>query len=134
MSIPRTLTLVGATLALAAGCASHGASPRASATTHQPATSSTAPAAPNTDATPTARITIKNFAFGAPITVRRGASVTVVNSDDTAHTVTADNGSFNTNPIFGGTSTHFNAPPTAGIYTFHCNIHANMHGKLIVTN
>ncbi|HEY1740104.1 MAG TPA: cupredoxin domain-containing protein [Acidimicrobiia bacterium] len=77
-------------------------------------------------------MTIHNFAFSTK-PVRAGATVTIANKDDTAHTVSADNGAFNTAPIFGGTSAHFRAPQTPGTYKFHCNIHANMHGVLTVT-
>jgi plastocyanin len=66
--------------------------------------------------------------------VKAGATVTVHNADDTAHTVTAADGSFDTNPIFAGTSKTFVAPSKPGTYKFHCNIHANMQGMLIVTS
>jgi plastocyanin len=79
-----------------------------------------------------ATITIKNFMFGTPITVTTGETVTVKNADTTTHTLAADGGAFDTGNIFAGTSATFVAPKP-GVYKFHCNIHANMHGTLTVT-
>ena len=78
-------------------------------------------------------ITIKNFAFGAPITVKAGATVTVFNDGDQTHTLSADDAtSFDTGPIVGGKTVTFVAPAKPGTYKFHCNIH-DMHGSLQVT-
>jgi plastocyanin len=77
-------------------------------------------------------ITIKNFMFGAPITVKAGATVTVMNADSTTHTVAADGKSFDTGEIQAGKSATFVAPK-AGVYKFHCNIHNYMMGTLTVT-
>lgn len=79
-------------------------------------------------------ITIKNFAFSPnPIKVKAGATITVMNSDGTAHTVTADDKtSFDTSPIPGGTSKTITAPSKPGTYPYHCNIHDYMKGTLVV--
>lgn len=80
-----------------------------------------------------ARITIKNFMFGpATLTVHPGETVTVVNQDSTAHTVTADDKSFDTGAINGGATTTFTAPATAGSYPYICTIHQFMHATLAV--
>ena len=42
--------------------------------------------------------------------VKAGATVTVKNEDRFAHTVTADNGEFNTDNIDGGKTVTFTAP------------------------
>jgi plastocyanin len=104
---------------VAAGCGSSSKSAAPSATTGNPA-------APNT-------ITIKNFMFGAPITVTAGSTVTVMNTDTTTHTVAADDKSFDTGEIHAGATATFVAPMAAGTYTFHCNIHNYMMGSLTVT-
>jgi plastocyanin len=79
-------------------------------------------------------ITIANLTFAPqPASVKSGATVTVKNTDDLAHTVTSDDAtSFNItiNPNSTGT---FTAPSKAGTYKFHCNIHSSMHGTLTVT-
>ena len=54
------------------------------------------------------------------------------NKDGVAHTVTADDGSFDVKVGAGSTAT-FTAPATAGTYQFHCKIHSSMHGTLTVT-
>lgn len=79
-----------------------------------------------------ATITISNFDFGPAVTVKPGATITVINKDTTPHDVDADDGtSFNT-PLVSNGSLTFTAPMTPGTYPFHCSIHANMHGTLTV--
>ena len=79
-----------------------------------------------------AQITIKGSSFTVAGSVAAGSTVTVKNEDGFAHTVTADNGEFNTNNIDGGKTVTFTAPSKAGSYKFHCNIHSFMHGTLTV--
>ncbi len=67
-----------------------------------------------------------------PPSVPAGATITVHNKDDVAHTVTADTGhAFGVTIPASGTAT-FTAPATAGSYPFHCTYHANMHATLTV--
>jgi plastocyanin len=75
-------------------------------------------------------ITIKDFIFTTPASVSPGATVTVHNMDGLAHTVTADGGDFDS-PAPAGTSS-FTAPTKPGSYPFHCSIHPEMHGTLVV--
>ena len=78
-------------------------------------------------------VKIANFAFGpATLTVKVGASVTWTNADTTAHTVTADDGSFNSSDITPGT-TFKQVFAKAGTFTYHCNIHHSMTGTVTVT-
>ncbi|PYC70172.1 metal-binding protein [Streptomyces tateyamensis] len=80
------------------------------------------------------RITIKDFQFqpGA-LTVHPGESITVANQDATAHTVTADDKSFDTKTIAPGASATFTAPAKPGTYPYICTIHQYMHGSLTVS-
>ena len=76
-------------------------------------------------------VSIKNFAFNpsnAIVTV--GTTVTWTNNDSTAHTVTADDASFDSGNLNPGQSyTHtFTA---AGTISYHCKIHPMM--KAFVT-
>jgi plastocyanin len=112
-------TVVLAVAFVTAACGSSSSSKATSSTT------ATASGAGDT-------ITIKNFMFGAPITVKAGATVTVKNTDPTTHTVAANDKSFDTGEIVAGTSATFVAPK-AGTYKFHCNIHNYMQGTLNVT-
>ena len=76
-------------------------------------------------------ISIDDFVFSGPGTVNPGGEITVTNNDSEAHTVTADDGSFDVT-IPGGTSTTFTAPSEAGSYGFFCKFHGNMRGTLTV--
>ena len=78
-------------------------------------------------------ITIKNFNFSPKsLTVKAGTKITVHNEDNTTHTVTANDGSFNTGNIPGGGTATF-TPTKAGSFPYICNIHQYMHGTLKVT-
>lgn len=76
-------------------------------------------------------IHIKSFAYSGPDSVPAGAKVTVMNMDSEAHTLTADDGSFEA-VVKPGTSVTFMAPDKAGSYAYHCTYHTNMHGTLTV--
>jgi plastocyanin len=86
-----------------------------------------------TGSTPASDITISNFTFSpASLTVAPGAKVTVTNNDTVRHDVDSDDTtSFTTTPIGKGTFT-FTAPMTPGSYSYHCSVHPNMRGTLIV--
>lgn len=81
---------------------------------------------------PELTIHIKSFAYTGTDSVPAGATVTVMNMDTVAHTVTADDGSFDA-VVKAGTSASFTAPAKAGTYSYHCTYHSNMHGTLTVT-
>jgi plastocyanin len=75
-------------------------------------------------------VSIKNMAFSpSSLTVATGTTVTWVNNDGITHTVTADNGSFNSGNITPGNSfTHtFSA---VGAVSYHCSIHPMMTGSV----
>ena len=101
------------------------------ATPAQPSTGLAAASASAPASGPT--ITVQSFAFGAPVTVKPGAVVKVVNRDGTDHTVTSDDGtSFDVSVSNDGGTATFKAPSKAGTYKFHCSIHPDMHGTLVV--
>lgn len=85
----------------------------------------------STGATAEATIHIKSFAYSDPGNVPAGSTMTVMNMDTVAHTVTADDGSFDA-VVKAGTSTTFTVPGKPGKYTYHCTYHSNMHGTLTV--
>jgi plastocyanin len=115
------LLVLVATALVAAGCGGGGGAPSAGA----------APSAGGS-LTKSSGITIDNFKF-SPSTSRvaAGARVAVANNDSTAHTVTANDGSFDSGTVNPGDSTSFRAP-AAGSYAYHCTIHPFMKGTLIV--
>lgn len=77
-------------------------------------------------------VVIQNFSFRpARLTVAPGTHVTVTNRDNTAHTMSAQNGAFDTGPIDGGKSVTITVNK-AGTYAYICKIHSNMHGTVVV--
>ncbi len=66
-----------------------------------------------------------------PITVTRGSTVTWTNNDTVTHTATADSGSWNSGGLAPGTS-YSTTYQIAGTYPYHCTIHPNMVGSVIV--
>jgi plastocyanin len=76
-------------------------------------------------------IDIANQKFNeSSVTIRVGTTVTWTNNDDSEHTVTADEGLFDTSVIDGGT---FSFTFTeAGEFPYHCEIHRGMQGEIIV--
>jgi plastocyanin len=78
-----------------------------------------------------AALTIKSFKFSpTPLKVDAGATVDVTNADGTNHTVTADDGSFDTKAFDDEKS--FTAPSKPGTYAYHCDIHDYMKGVIQV--
>jgi plastocyanin len=77
-------------------------------------------------------VAISGFAFSPKtITVTVGDTVTWTNSDSTAHTATADDGSFDTGTVGNG-ATGSATFATAGTFAYHCKIHASMTGTITV--
>jgi plastocyanin len=117
-------------VAALAGCSDSGGSSSSST----PSASRSAPSAPPSPSGGggQAKITIKNFAFHpAALTVAPGTKVTVVNADNTAHTVTAGS-TFNTGNVGAGKTVVFTAPSKAGTHRYICTIHPFMKGSLTV--
>jgi len=82
---------------------------------------------------PVDALTISNFTFGPnPAVVAIGTTVTVTNRDDTAHTLTAANGSFDTGEIAGGQSATVTLD-RAGTFAYFCDIHQYMKGTVRVS-
>ena len=127
MKVGRKLSSLGMVFILlgTAGCGS-GTSAPASASPSGSGSGSTAVTAAGT-------ITIKDFAYGDPLTVAPGATIAITNMDSAAHTVTADEGSaFDAEVKGGGGTATFTAPTKPGSYAYHCTFHPGMHGVLIV--
>jgi plastocyanin len=77
-------------------------------------------------------ITISAFHFSPdPLTAKVGDVVTVTNNDAINHTLTANDGSFDTGVFSSGSKAiHL---IKAGIFAYHCNIHAFMTGTIRVS-
>src|SRR5215213_4140216 len=78
-------------------------------------------------------VQVVDFAFEpGTITVPVGATVTWTNTGSRSHTVTADDGSFDSGRLDPGEqfSQTFDKP---GTFTYHCGVHPEMQGSVVVT-
>lgn len=78
-------------------------------------------------------VSIKNFSFTpATLTVKVGTTVTWVNDDSAAHTVTSDSGGLlHSETIAPGQSFSFTFTDTGSV-SYHCAIHPSMRGTVVV--
>ena len=77
-------------------------------------------------------VTIQNMAFSpATVTVAVGTTVTWTNQDAVAHTATSDTSAFTTGTIDPGKSASVTFSQ-AGTFPYHCLIHPNMLGTVVV--
>lgn len=83
-------------------------------------------------ATATTQVNMAGMTFTpACIKVSPGTTVTFNNNDSTSHTATADDGSFGSPTLAPGANfTHLFG--SAGVSYYHCNIHPNMVGGVVV--
>jgi plastocyanin len=90
-----------------------------------------AAAGPTAQASAAKTVDINHFAFHPPtLTIAAGTKVDFTNSSKVTHTAT-HGGLFNTGRIAPGTtlSIRFNSK---GSFSYHCSIHPQMHGKIVV--
>jgi plastocyanin len=79
-----------------------------------------------------AAVSIVDFAFQpASVEIATGGTVTWTNTGQAPHTVTADDGSFDSGTLSPG-ATFSQTFATAGTFTYHCNIHPQMTATIIV--
>ena len=102
-----------------------------------------APSTPSADPTPapagSTTVTIASgastqttTAFGAnPLTVPVGTTISWLNNDSTTHTSVADGSQWSSGNIPPGGRFNFTFN-SAGRFTYHCQIHPNMVGTLVV--
>ena len=84
--------------------------------------------APNSTMT----VNIQDHAFDpAQLSVAPGTTVTFVNNDTEPHTATADNGLFDTGVLEPGYSFDVFFDGT-GTVTYHCELHPDMQGSIVV--
>jgi plastocyanin len=81
-------------------------------------------------------VVAKNIAYSpSTLTVKAGDTVTFTNSDNTTHTFTADDNSFDSGRVDPGKGFTVVVPASATAGTkiaFHCEIHSSMKGTLTV--
>jgi plastocyanin len=124
----RTASIIaaGALFLVIPACGSSGDGGSAATTTAKPkATGDSKPAA-----TTGTKIVIKDFDFAPKTLEAKAGAVTVENEDGTNHSVTADDGAFDTGKFASGTKQIDVTKP--GTYTYHCAVHAFMTGTIVV--
>ncbi len=92
------------------------------------------PSTNSNDSTPVAKntVVISNSTFSpSPLVVKAGDKVTWINKDNTGHSATADDGSFDTGVLYKGKSGS-NTFVTPGTYKYHCSLHSTMRGTIVV--
>jgi len=78
-------------------------------------------------------VTIVNFAFQpSAVFAGRGDTVTWYNAGGAPHTVDANSGAFES-PILDPGNDYSVTFDTGGVYFYHCDIHPNMRGMVVVT-
>ncbi|MCA9388250.1 cupredoxin domain-containing protein [Candidatus Berkelbacteria bacterium] len=118
-----TISLVVALAILTSGCSKQSAAdtPTDSGTLESPISDQ-------------AQLTIKDFQFQPnKLVVKVGTVVGVANQDKVAHSITADDGSFDTGLIDKGKSGSLTLDQ-AGTFTFHCTPHPFMTGTITVVD
>jgi plastocyanin len=91
-----------------------------------------APGCSASTAIATSQVVIQNMSFSpACIKVAAGTTVTFTNNDSITHTVTADDGTYNSGNL-SPAQAFLHAFATAGTSHYHCTIHAGMMGTVIV--
>jgi plastocyanin len=131
-----SLLLLGVALALLVlGCNSGGGSGGAygggspATTAAAPGTTAVSPAGAGGAG---AQVELSNFAFKpSSSTVKVGDQVTWTNKDSTTHTVTADDGSFDSGDLAPGATFSYTFSK-AGSVPYHCKIHSSMKGTIVV--
>ena len=86
---------------------------------------------PGGDAAEGSTVRAKDFSLTS-VTVASGAKVTFENEGKATHTMTADDGCFDSGQVAGGSTASVTAPAEPGAYAFHCEIHSGMTGVLTV--
>ncbi len=77
-------------------------------------------------------VSIQNFSFAGATTVSPGEQITVSNVDSAPHTMTANDGSFDTGILNNGSTATLTMPTTPGTYQFFCSLHPSMVSTITV--
>ena len=95
---------------------------------------------PPPEAAATSTVSIVDFGFTpASLTVAAGTTVTWTNTGAVIHSVTSDTGAFDSSPSCPGGAcinpgaSYSHRFAQAGTFAYHCRVHSNMTGTVIVT-
>lgn len=80
-------------------------------------------------------LTIENYSFTPPnISIKKGDTVTWTNDDTISHTITENDDRVGPNsPRLAPGKTYAYKFVASGTYNYHCQLHHNMTGRVIVT-
>jgi plastocyanin len=126
-------SLIAAMLVSGCGNGGYGGSSGAMAAPQAPKpATSVAAAAPSGPAVRMATVDIASFMYKpVVVVVRKGGRIRWTNSDDAAHTATADDRSFDTQTIDRGKSSMVTLT-TGGTFAYHCDFHPFMKATVVV--
>lgn len=132
LAAPQVVIAIAAAFAVATCGGSTPLATASPAATAAPVVATASPAASGAPAAAGSTVSIKSFSFTpASITIAVGDSITWTNNDSAGHTVTADDGSFDSGRLSNGAS-FTQAFATAGTFTYHCAIHSSMKATVVV--
>ena len=87
---------------------------------------------PSTPQAQQASVQIKDFEFApSKVTIKVGGTVTWTNEGASVHTVTADDGSFDSGQLQKG-KTFSQTFDSTGTFSYHCSIHSSMKAQVVV--
>ena len=135
MSHRSLAALAVSALIVLAGCSSNSATtaPSSGAAAPSTAASSAAGACSETTAAGTVQVSVVDFGFNpASITAKVGDVITFTNTGAAPHTATLDDGTCKT-PNIDPTKSDGLTFTAAGTYKFHCSIHNQMKGTIVVS-
>lgn len=82
----------------------------------------------------TGKVEMKTMLFTpSQISIKKGETVTWTNNDDTAHTVTIDNGDGPNSEEIKPGDTYSYTFNDSGSFQYHCKLHSAMHGTIVVS-
>jgi plastocyanin len=120
------LAASAASAALLAACGGQGYAPGSG----QPAPTQSALSSQSTPV----MVKASNFAFQPQsVSVKVGTTITFQNGDSAPHTLTANNGAFDSGQVGSGQSSSFTVS-SAGTFPFHCKLHPSMTGTISATS
>ena len=93
--------------------------------------SSAGTSAPTGTSAAAADFTITAYTFPS-FTASAGQKITLVDGDGEPHTVTADDGSFDSGSFDAAAPGTLTVPTKPGVYPVHCTVHPTMKGTLTV--
>lgn len=89
-------------------------------------------ASASTSAPTSGEFTVKGYKFPT-FTASPGQRLSLVDGDSEPHSVTADDGSFDSGSFDNTAPGALVAPVKPGTYAVHCTVHPSMHGTLTVS-